>query len=301
MADQDYYNLLGVPKTATSEEIKRAYRRLALEWHPDRHAGDKKQEAEKKFKEINEAYQVLSDTKKRQAYDQFGHAAFRGGGFGGASGGNQYGSPFGGGFRQGPFTYTYTTGGNPYEGFDFSDPFEIFEQFFGGGGFGGARNRRRPRYKLSIDFLEAVRGTTKEVHVPKGEAGAGSEAKTIRIPAGVDTGSRIQFDAFEILIEVRADKVFHREGDDLIIDAEVSIPTAVLGGTITVPTIDGNVSIKVKPATKSGSLIRLREKGVPHVRGGGKGDQYVRIQYKMPAHITRRAKELFLELEEELE
>ncbi|MEK7112793.1 MAG: DnaJ domain-containing protein, partial [Patescibacteria group bacterium] len=124
-AKSDYYDILGVPKTASAEEIKKAYRKQALEWHPDKHK-DEKEAAEKRFKEINEAYQILSDSQKRSAYDQFGHEAFApGGGFRGAGG-------FGG--AGGPFSYTYTTvggdGGNPFAGFDFGDPFEIFEQFF---------------------------------------------------------------------------------------------------------------------------------------------------------------------------
>ena len=114
----DYYDTLGVGKTASADEIKKAYRKQALEWHPDKHK-DNKEAAERRFKEVNEAYQILSDPQKKQAYDQMGHSAFQPGG-----------SPFGGG-RQGPFTYTYTSSGqNPFAGFDFGDPFEIFEQFF---------------------------------------------------------------------------------------------------------------------------------------------------------------------------
>ena len=144
---KDYYQILGVTKQASETEIKKAYRKLALQYHPDRNKGDK--ELEKKFKEVTKAYEVLSDPQKKQTYDQFGEAAFE-------QGGQGAGGPFGGfGGQGGPFTYTYSTGGQG--GFDFggfSDPFEIFEQFFGGASpFGSAQARRRPVYSLTIDYL----------------------------------------------------------------------------------------------------------------------------------------------------
>ena len=163
--NRDYYAILGIGKNTSEVEIKQAYRKQALRWHPDRNK-DNVAEAEKKFKEINEAYEILSNSEKRQAYDQFGHAAFKQGGFGAGQG------PVGQTYRQGPFTYTYTTGGPA--GFDFSDfgfggfsdPFEIFEQFFGGGSPFGARSRRqKPVYSLTIDFIEAVKGVTKKVDI----------------------------------------------------------------------------------------------------------------------------------------
>ena len=150
---RDYYEILGLHKSASQAEIKSAYRKMALKYHPDK---NKAADAEEKFKEINEAYQVLSDKKKRDAYDQFGHSAFN-------AAGGVGGNPFAGGFRQGPFTYTYTSSGqNPFGNMDFSDPFEIFEQFFGGG---FAQTARRPRYSLSISFMEAVKGVSKEVKI----------------------------------------------------------------------------------------------------------------------------------------
>lgn len=288
---RDYYEVLGVSKNATPEEMKKAYRKLALEWHPDR---NKSPEATEKFKEINEAYEVLSDSQKKAAYDQFGHDAFKGGMGGGAGQG-----PFGGSYRQGPFSYTYynTAGGaNPFEGFDFSDPFDIFEQFFGGG-FGRTQQRqRREVYEFAIDFMDAVKGVTKEVHLPKGRAGEGSVKKTIKIPPGVDTGSRIRFDDFDVVISVRPHGQYKREGDDLVIEHEVSFAQAALGAVIDVPTIDGDVKIRVQPGTQPGTLIRLKGKGVPHVRGGGRGDEYVKIVVKVPTHLTRRQKELLEEL-----
>lgn len=281
---RDYYEILGVGKSASVDEIKRAYRKLALEWHPDR---NKAAGANEKFKEINEAYAVLSDPKKRETYDQFGHAAQQ--------------SPFGEGFRQqGPFTYTWSTGGGSPFGFDFSqtiDPFEIFEQFFGSG-FGRTQTRpRRDVYEITIDFMEAVKGAMKEVHLPRGRAGEGSVRRTIRIPAGVDAGSRIRFDNFDIVIEVRPDKQFKREGNDLIVEQEITYSQAALGAVVDVPTIDGPLKIRIQPGTQPGTLIRLRGKGVPSIHGGSRGDQYVRILLHVPIHLSRRERELLEELD----
>lgn len=296
---RDFYEVLGVSKSASADEIKKAYRKLALQWHPDR---NKAANAHEKFKEINEAYEVLSDPKKKQTFDQFGASAFEPGMGNGAAGQGPFG---GGGFQQGPFTYYYQTNGgapqsgNPFggaEGFDFSDPFDIFEQFFGGG-FGRQSSRRaHPAYEITIDFKDAVHGVSKEIHIPRGEAGEGSIKKTIKIPAGVDTGSRIRFDDFDIVIEVRADHQYHREGDDLVIEQEVTFTQAALGAVVDVPTIDGPVKIRIQPGTQPGTLIRLHGKGVPHVRGNGRGDEYVKIQLKIPTHLNHQQKELLEEL-----
>src|SRR3989338_5837962 len=192
MAQKDYYQSLGISKTASADEIKKAYRKLALEYHPDRNKG---KEAEGKFKEITKAYEVLSDSQKRKTYDQFGEAAFEQGGPGA-------GGPFGGfgGFsgQQGPFTYTYTTSGDG-AGFDFggfSDPFEIFEQFFGGANPFGQRAQQRPVYSLNISFMEAVKGTTKRVNM-------GGRTQTIKIPAGTQP---------DTLIRLRGKGVSHLAG-----------------------------------------------------------------------------------------
>ncbi|MEK7544140.1 MAG: J domain-containing protein [Patescibacteria group bacterium] len=287
---RDYYDILGVSKSAPVDEIKKAYRKLALEWHPDR---NKSAGANEKFKEINEAYAVVSDPKKRETYDQFGAAAFQPGMGGGAPGQG----PFGGG--QGPFTYSWSSGGGSPFGADFEqtiDPFDIFEQFFGGGFSQRQTRARREVYEITIDLLEAARGVTKEVHVPRGRAGEGTTRKTIKIPAGVDTGSRIRFDDFDIVIAVHPDKQFKREGNDLIVDQEITFTQAALGAVVEVPTIDGPLSIRVQPGTQPGTLIRLRGKGVPNVRGNGRGDQYVRIQLTIPTHLSRRERELLEEL-----
>src|SRR4030066_74134 len=219
-AKSDYYDILGVSKKASSEEIKKAYRKQALEWHPDRHQ-DNKEAAEKRFKEINEAYQVLSDSQKRSAYDQFGHEAFSAGGSPGAGGyGFPGGSPFGGGGSW--KVYTSGQGGSPFSGFDFGDPFDIFEQFFGGGTpFRQARNILR--YSLTIDFMEAIKGVEKEVSL-------NGKKRKIKIPAGVDEGSRIQFGDFILSVNIKPHSTFERDGVDIFIRHEIPFSLATLGG-----------------------------------------------------------------------
>lgn len=281
----DYYDILGVNKSASSDEIKKAYRKQALEWHPDKHK-DNKEAAEKRFKEINEAYQVLSDSQKRQSYDQFGHSAFTpGGSYGGQ------GSPFSGGFgQQGPFTYTYSTSGNA-AGFDFGDPFEIFEQFFGGGApFRQARSV--PRYSIDISFIDAVHGVEREVSLE-------GKKRKIKIPAGVDDGNRIQFDDFILSINVRPHEIFERDGADVYVRVEIPYSLALMGGEIKVPTIDEELKIRVRPGTKSGSMMRLKERGIKKLRGSGRGDQYIRLIVDVPNRLTREQRRIVNELKKE--
>ncbi len=289
---KDFYEILGVSKNATEAEIKRAYRKLALQWHPDR---NKSPDAADKFKEINKAYEVLSNPKKREIYDQYGESAFKPGSGFGTEG------PFGTQThtgRYGPFTYTYTTYGNgssPFEGVDFggfSDPFEIFEQFFGGVSPFSRRASRRAVYRLKLDFLEAVKGAEKTVEID-------GKKQKLKIPAGVDNGSRVRFGDFDIVIEVKPDEYFTRENYDLFCDYEISFSQAVLGDVVSIPTIDGPVNLKIQSGTQSGTLIRLRGKGVPFVRGNGRGDQYVRIKIIVPKKISNRQKELLKQFEEE--
>ncbi|MDO8583489.1 MAG: DnaJ C-terminal domain-containing protein [bacterium] len=288
---KDYYEILNVSKNATSDEIKKAYRKLALQYHPDR---NKTKEAEEKFKEVTRAYEVLSDQQKKQAYDQFGHAAFEQGASQGPFG---QGGPFGGGQesgRYGPFSYTYTTNGQGAD-FDFggfSDPFEIFEQFFGGGASPFGRRQQRQVYSLTIDFMEAVNGTTKKVTID-------GETQTIKIPAGVDNGSRIRFGSYDIHIEVGLHEKFKREGADIISEIEISFAKAALGDIIFVKTIEGEVKLRVPSGTQPNTVIRLRGKGVAYLQGSGRGDHYVRIKIVVPKHLTRRQRELFEELEKE--
>lgn len=286
-AKSDYYDILGVSKDASADEIKKAYRKQALEWHPDRHKDDK-EAAEKRFKEINEAYQVLSDKQKRSAYDQFGHSAFSPGGA--ASGQGPFGQQGG---QYGPFTYTYRSsgGGSPFAGFDFSDPFDIFEQFFGGGHspFGG---QQMPRYSVTVDFMEAIKGVEKEVSI-------NGKKRKIKIPAGVNEGSRINFKDFILSINVKPHELFDRQGDDIVVKVAIPYSTAVLGGQIEVPTVWGDTKIRIKPGTKLGTTIRLTGKGAPHLMGRGKGDEYVKFLIDAPAKLTREQKKLIEELKKE--
>jgi DnaJ-class molecular chaperone len=293
-AKSDYYDLLGVSKGASAEELKKAYRQQALEWHPDRHK-DNKEAAEKRFKEINEAYQILSDPQKRSAYDQFGHAAFSPGGVG--AGGFGQGGPFGGQQgRYGPFTYTYTQSGgrpgeSPFSGFDFGDPFEIFESFFGGGQ-PFSRARSIPRYGITVDFMDAVKGVEKEVDIE-------GKKRNIKIPAGVDDGSRIRFDDFILSVNVRPHEMFERDGADVYVTVNIPFSLAVLGGEIDVPTVEGDVKIRVRPGTQPGTMIRLRGKGIPHLRDRGTGDEYVRLNVLVPEKLSREQKRLVEEMQKE--
>ena len=287
----DYYDILGVSKSASGDEIKKAYRKQALEWHPDRHKDDK-EVAEKRFKEINEAYQVLSDPQKKSAYDQFGHAAFTPGG---AAGGN----PFAGGFQGGqssPFTYTYYSTGdgqNPFGNFDFGDPFDIFESFFGGGSpFGARQGRSIPRYSINLDFMEAAKGVSKEVNV-------GGKKRKIKIPAGIYEGARIDFGDFTLSVNIKPDKLFERQDDDIYVNVVILFSLAVLGGEIKVPTIEGEVKIRIRPGTQSGTIMRLREHGISHLHGRGRGNEYVRINVLIPEKLRREQRSIVEEMGKE--
>ncbi|MBU0979128.1 J domain-containing protein [Patescibacteria group bacterium] len=275
---RDYYEILGVTKSGTSQEIKTAYRKLALKWHPDKNPTNRA-ESEQKFKEINEAYQVLSDAKKRQTYDQFGHAAFD-------PSSGMGGNPFGGATRQGPFTWSYnTSGGSPFQGGDFGDPFEIFEQFFGG----GFSRASKPRYGLSVTFMEAIGGVTKGVSID-------GKKHQIKVPAGAGDGTRISYDAFDVTIDVKPHSRYRRDGYDLFVDHQITFSLATLGGTTKVETISRPLELKVRPGTASHTTIRLRGEGVPHLRGSGKGDMYVRLMVKIPENISREQRQALAQL-----
>lgn len=281
---KDFYEVLGVSKSASAAEIKSAYRKLALKWHPDK---NKAPEAEAKFKEINNAYSVLSDEKKRQMYDQVGHQRY-----------NQTGGPSsaGGGFggQQGPFSYYSNMGGQEVN-FDFGgvDPFDIFEQFFGGGSPFGGRQTRRNIYEMQLTFDEAVKGVTKSAVI------AGKERK-IKVPAGVDTGSRIRFTDFDIQVRVQPHPFFKREGQDVYVEKTISFPQAALGDTIEVKTIDDTVKLKVRPGTQTNQAVRLKDKGIPHPNSKQRGDQYVVFKVEIPEKLSGKAKKLIEELKIEL-
>jgi molecular chaperone DnaJ len=275
---RDYYEILGVKKDATKAQIKSSYRKMALKFHPDK---NKEKDAEEKFKEINEAYQVLSDSTKKGQYDQFGHAAFSGAGGGG--------NPFAGGQQQGPFTWSYNSSGqNPFGGGqDFGDAFDIFEQFFGG----AARAQRRQRYSMRISFMEAVKGAEKEVDIE-------GKKHTIKVPEGANDGTRLRFNDFDVSFDVAPHKEFKRDGYDVFIDKKISFMTASLGDKVEVKTLNEPLKMKVRAGTQSHTLVRLRGEGVKHIRGRGKGDLYVRLIVEVPEKLTNKQKGLIKKLQE---
>jgi len=276
---RDYYDILGLDKNASAAEIKSAYRKLALKWHPDKN--ENKKEAELKFKEINEAYEVLSNPEKKKTYDQFGHAAFD----------PSFGAnPFSHAGRQsGPFTYTYTTSdpGISFEdlfgGSGYSDPFQVFETFFGGASPFG-RRQTKPHYSLKIEFMEAVKGTEKTI-VHQGKQ------HTIKIPPGADDGTRIRFNDFDVSINVKTHPKFKRNNYDVYLDQELPFTTAILGGTITIPTLDKDLKLKIRPGTQPNTMIRLSGKGIKHLRSNRRGDFYVRFIVTLPQKLTRQQKQ----------
>jgi DnaJ-class molecular chaperone len=288
----NYYDVLGVNKTATKAEIKSAYRKLALKWHPDK---NKDAGAEAKFKEINNAYEVLSDDTKRSTYDQLGHDMYtksggRAGGYGGGAG-------QGGAYQQGPFTWTYTNSGgqgNPFEGVDFggfTDPFEIFESFFGGGGGFGQQRRQKPAYQISISFDEAVHGVEKNIDLE-------GKKRKIKIPAGIDDGMRIRFDDFDLHVAVAPDKQFRREGQDVVVTIDLPFTKAILGSQVNVPTLEKkDVKVKVMPGTKHGSMLRLQGKGIQYPQSNRKGDLYILFNVVYPQKVSGKQKQLLEEFD----
>lgn len=299
---KSFYEVLGVDKNATKADIKSAYRRLALKWHPDK---NKEPDAEKKFKEINYAYEVLSNEDKKKMYDQMGHDTYvktgGKGGFGGAGGwpggAGAAGNPFGG--QQGPFTWTYTSnnsqGGNPFEGTGFEgvDPFDIFEQFFGGGFGQAARAARNPTYQTTIEFFEAVDGVEKTVKIDK-------EDRKVKIPAGISDGTTIRFDNFNLRVYIKPHDTFKRDGQDAVLKVDVPFTQAILGSTIEVPTLDKkDLKVKVKAGTQHGSMLRLKGKGFKYPNRNQYGDMYIVFNVTYPKKLSKKQKDLLKEFEEE--
>lgn len=359
-AKRDYYEVLGVAKGASGDEIKKAFRKLAVQFHPDRNPGDKA--AEEKFKELNEAYEVLSDDKKRQMYDQFGHAGTQGGFGGGGPGGFDFSQGFGGGSMNDIFG-------------------DIFSDLFGGGGGrgrsrGGARSRGRPgadlQTTIDVTFEESAFGTEKVISIQKATScgtctgtgakpgtqaqecpacrgsgqemfqqgffsisrpcsrchatgqiiqnpcadcrGSGQQRKTskiaVKVPAGVSSGQRLKLrgegEAGEhggpagdlyVLINVEDHPFFVREDDDVICDAPITFTQAALGTDLTVPTLDGKVSLKIPAGTQSHKFMRLKGKGFPRLQAYGRGDQLVRVIVEVPAKLSSEQKDLLKKLE----
>ena len=360
---RDYYEVLGVSKGASEDEIKKAYKKLARKYHPDMNPGDK--EAEEKFKEVNEANEVLSDPDKKARYDQFGFAGVD----------PSYGAGAGG-----------PGWGDGAAGFDFGDLGDIFGSFFGGGfGGGGRRNPNAPqrgesiRASLSVEFTEAAFGCEKSITIDRSEqcptckgkgcapgttpevctqchgtgtvtqaqrtpfgmmqsqtvcpkcrgkgqiihqpcpdcrgAGAVRKRRTIQvnIPAGIDNGQTISLrgqghsgknggPAGDLLITVmvRPHEIFRRDGTAVFCEAPITFTQAVLGGTLEIPTIDGKVKYDIPEGTQTGTVFRLRGKGIPVLNGRGRGDQYVTVNIETPRNLNREQKEALKKFSESL-
>ncbi len=298
-AAKDYYKTLGVSRNASKEDIKKAYRELARKYHPDLNPNDKN--AEEKFKEIQEAYEVLSKDDKRKQYDTFGSTGFGPGGFGGRPGGQG----FSGGYR-------YTGG---FGGFD-----DVFRDIFG---FGGAsRGSRRAggdpfsdifshtedfsttkdvEHEVVVDFFTAINGGNKEINISSRDAmgRTTSERISVKIPAGITEGSKVRVAGKgeqdrtgrrgDLLLKVKISPhpVFRREKDDIYIDLPVTMYEAGLGAEVNVPTLEGSASVVVPPGIKNGTKLRLKNKGIKNARTGKKGDQYVVIKIEMPPKIDK--------------
>jgi len=291
MADKrDYYEVLGVSKSASGDEIKKAYRKLAIKYHPDKNPGNK--EAEAKFKEINEAHDVLSDKQKRARYDQFGHAGVGGAGgnpFGGA------GNPFGGGFNYNGQTFNFEFG----NGGVFDD---IIGNLFG---FGSARRPRRGadlQVAVTITFEEAIFGTTKTIDHN------GSSLK-IKIPAGIDDGMSIRIRGkggpapegatepgdLYVRVKVKPHKSLTREGIIILSEQTIDMVDAALGCEIEVETVDGPITMKVPAGTQSGTPFKLSGHGVPFRNDGDRGPHIVTVLVETPKNLSKRQKELLEE------
>lgn len=290
MEYRDYYKILGVERSASADEVRKAYRKLAMQYHPDRNPGDKT--AEEKFKEINEAYQVLSDPQKRSRYDQLGSAY---------SNWQQRGAP-------GDFDWSQWVGGQPggvhVEYGDLGDLFgqgifsDFFQSIFGGMGMGGSgtatRTRARPAYQqqVQISLEEAYRGTSRALQ-------SDGRHLEVRIPAGVKTGSKVRAAGagpdgrdLYLLIHVADDPRFEREGDDLRTSASVDVFTALLGGEAQVQTMEGAVQLKIPAGTQPEQVFRLAGRGMPHLKGNQKGDLFVRLKVQIPKELSSEQRAL---------
>jgi molecular chaperone DnaJ len=297
MAEKDYYDILGVKKAAGDDEIKKAYRALAKKFHPDKNKGNK--DAEAKFKEISEAYTVLGDKEKREQYDRLGREAFHfpGGGAGGPFGGGAAGGPFGG------FDFSqFTRAGGPGGGARTSSRTrrssggaggftDIFSDLFGGGGFeAGPERGGDAEAEVTIDFRDAVLGTTMELSMARGGA---PDTVKVKIPEGVRDGQRIRLRGkgspgtqgapagdLNLLVHVRPHPFFERRGDDIHIELPITVGEAIRGAEVDVPTIHGPVRARIPAGTQSGQTFRISGKGVKQ-----KGDHY----YRVIVHVPKQA------------
>jgi curved DNA-binding protein len=292
MAGKDYYNILGVSRSATERDIKQAYRKLARQHHPDVNPGDKS--AEEKFKQINEAYEVLSDKEKRRKYDKYGDQW-------------QYADQFEKAQRQQQASgWDFSQGGQRVY-FSEEDVGGIFDDLFRG--FGTRAGRPQPRkgrdieFPLEVTLEEAYSGTTRTLNMADGKR------LEVKIPAGVKDGSRVRISGkgaegyggakgdLYLVTSVRPHRNFRRHGDDLYTDVSVPLTVAVLGGEVKVSTLKGSkLSLKIPPETQNGRTFRLKEQGMPNLGNSSKGDLLARVKVVLPTKLTDEEKELFQKL-----
>ncbi|MDX2037829.1 MAG: J domain-containing protein [Isosphaeraceae bacterium] len=308
MPDRDYYESLGISRSASPDEIKKAYRAQARKYHPDVNPGDKA--AEVKFKEIQNAYDVLSEPEKRKLYDQFGHAAFQGGGPGPRAGAGEWAAKqggFGPGYENIDFSAFFgnpgrssgTTGnpGDHEEGVG-----SIFEELLGrvrgdksGKKRGGRASNRAPEFHLTIPFLTAVKGGETSIEVPRSYGG--SESLVVKIPPGLESGKKLRLRGqgepgpsgertdLTIVVAVDGHPYFSREGRNLTVEVPISISEALLGAKVDVPTLDGLKTLPVPAGSSSGTKLRLRGQGVPSFRDEPAGDLFVVIKVVVPKNL----------------
>jgi curved DNA-binding protein len=288
---QDYYEILGVSRNASEDEIRKAYRKLAMKYHPDRNPGDK--QAEERFKKINEAYQVLNDSQKRAHYDRVGSAY---------SNWQQRGAP--GGFDWSQYARG-APGGTRVNVDDFGgfggDLFsEFFQAIFGGGmgGVGTATQQRNPAYQqqVEISLEDAFNGTTLRIETD-------GKRKQVKIPPGVRTGSKVRvagagpngLDLY-LIVQVKEDEQFERKGNNLHTTAKVSVFTAILGGEAEVQTMTNKVKLTIPPGTQPEQVFRLADRGMPHLKSpNNKGDLLVRLKVEIPKYLSSKQRELLEE------
>ncbi len=322
MPGKDYYSILGVGRSAPEKEIKQAYRRLARKYHPDVNPGDKAAEA--KFKEVNEAYEVLSDPEKRKKYDQFGDQW-------------QYAEQFA---KAGRGTqWDFSKGGGTHTTFDFGDLGDLGDLFGGvfrgfGGRTGTARRPARPssiEHPVEVTLEEAYHGTKRVLQIQAEEpcsacggsgrvgrgrcsncGGAGKLLRPkrieVKIPPGVRDGSRVRiagqgsqgYDGTKgdlyLIVKLLPHQTFARKGDDLHVDVPVPLVTAMLGGEVGVPTLKGNVALKVPPETQNGKVFRLAGQGMPHLNDSSRGDIFAKVKVVLPTQLTSEERQLFEQL-----
>lgn len=302
MAQRDYYEILGVERSASAKQIKSAYRRLARKYHPD---VNKSSDADGKFKEATAAYEVLSDPKKRKAYDQFGHAGPGQFGFGGGAPGwtkvytQNHPSPGGVSGFEDPFS------SSPFSGMSLNDLLAAL----------GGRMRRKPKRSsgkdkpaapvaeshITLEFMQAANGCSQmfQIRRPDGR----NERVEVKIPPGVRTGSKIRLRGkgmatpggrgdLYIITKVRDHRFFRRDGNDIYLDLPVSITEAAMGTTVAVPTIDGQANLKIPPGTTGRTRLRLGGKGITDPKTGKRGDQYAVIKIVLPENISEKGRKL---------